>query len=855
MRLLPLLFLCSLAESATIVRVRDTDGRLIPNARVELMSVSGALIQTATAVDGSATLDDGPAGSLIRVSAAGFATATATPSAEIDVTLDTARPSTSITVTATPGAAEEIASRTEMIFTGERRPTAPTVAHDLEMRPNVMLQQTGAGQVSPFLRGLTGYQVLNLVDGVRFNNATFRSGPNQYLAYIEPSQAAHVEAMLGPSGTQYGSDGLGGTIQVTTERPQFGTRAWHGNLALLGQTADLSAGAQASVSRGTEKFWFLLGAAGQRHNDLRAGGGIDSHNVLTRFFGATPQEAANRLGNRQRDTAYSQGGANGKIAWRPTANQLLSTWYQRGEVHGLRNTKDLWGGLGRLQSSLTPQILDLFYARYERLNLAGFDSLSARFSVNRQQDGGQRQGLRATDAVTREFNSVRSLGYAAQGITHFGSHSTLSFGGEVYDEDVRSARTTGGAAVRPLYPDGSTYRNAGAYLQGASEYRRLRAGYGLRYSNVGYTNPAAARWTTPASSQSFQDVTWQGSLLYRLSQTAAIHAMAGRGFRAPNLNDLGAIGLQDLGYEIPAREAIGAGALLADSAGEAAISKGFALRGLTFERLRNVEAGIRWNTARHRARVQVFDALLMDPIVRRTLLFPAASAPTTLAGLAVSAIPQTAAQRAQGVVAVASAIDPRALKAFVNDGRSRYWGVEADWEFRISSRWRWASSYSFLLGRDLDPNRNIRRLPPQQGMTSLRYLRPRFWAEVQLSAAGSQDRLSGGDRDDERIGASRRRQDIADFYNSARGAEVRGSETLLAIQNRVLPGLADTVRVPLYLATPGWVTIDVRAGWPLTEQLSVETALTNIADRNYRVHGSGIDSPGRSAHVQLRWRF
>lgn len=94
-----------------------------------------------------------------------------------------------------------------------------------------------------------------------------------------------------------------------------------------------------------------------------------------------------------------------------------------------------WGGV---QSTLSPQILDLFYTRYERLQVAGFDSLSGRFSVNRQQDGGTRQGLRATDSVTTEFNQVRSLGYTGQGIAHVQRHTVLSLGGEVYDEAAPS---------------------------------------------------------------------------------------------------------------------------------------------------------------------------------------------------------------------------------------------------------------------------------------------------------------------------------------------------------------------------------------------------------------------------------
>jgi outer membrane receptor protein involved in Fe transport len=821
MRLL-LFLLTSLSALFAGPRIFDGQGRELLSARVEEISPTK-----------------------VRISAPGFAPVEVEKNQSV-VTL------TQVTVTATPGLAEEIMIRPEMILTGDR-PTESTVAHTLDTQPNVMLQQTGAGQVSPFLRGLTGYQVLNLIDGIRFNNSTFRSGPNQYLAYLEPSQAAHVEAMLGPSGTQYGSDGLGGTIQVLTDQPSFGTSAWHGDATLLGQTADLSAGAAAALSRSTDKLWFQIGAAGRRHNNIRAGQGFDSHNVLTRLYGFTSEEVRDRLGNRLLDTAYTQAGAHGKLAFRPDEKQSLTAWYQRGEVHGLRNTKDLWGGLGRLQSALDPQILDLFYTRYERLAVAGFDSLSGRFSINRQQDGGTRQGLRVSDSITTEFTSVRSIGYNGQALTHIQHHTGLSFGGELYDEAIRSNRNGNGLAVRPLYPDGSTYRIGGVYAQGFTEFRRLRAGYGIRYSRISYSNPANATFNTPVSAQDFNDWTWQASLLYKLTPSLAIHALAARGFRAPNLNDLGAIGLQDLGYEVPAREATNA--LLADSAGEGAVSKGVPLQPLGVERLRNLEAGLRWNSGRHRARLQFFDAELQDPIVRRTLLFPSNAVPSAVAGLAVTPIPQTTAQRSQNVVTVATAVDPRALKSFVNDGRARYWGIEANWEAKLTSRWLWASSYSFLLGRDLDPNRNIRRLPPQQGATRLRYLTNRFWAEAQLAVSGAQDRLSGGDRDDERIGASRRRQDIADFYNSVRGAQFRGSETLLQIQNRVLPGLADSVRVTLFNSTPGWATVDLRAGFPLTEMLSLEAALTNLADRNYRLHGSGIDSPGRSAHLQLRWRF
>jgi len=85
-----------------------------------------------------------------------------------------------------------------------------TTPESLVGTTGVFIQKTNHGGGSAFIRGLTGNQNLLLVDGVRFNNATFRFGPNQYLNTIDAYTIATIEVARGTGSVQYGSDALGG---------------------------------------------------------------------------------------------------------------------------------------------------------------------------------------------------------------------------------------------------------------------------------------------------------------------------------------------------------------------------------------------------------------------------------------------------------------------------------------------------------------------------------------------------------------------------------------------------------------------------------------------------------------------
>ena len=908
MRALTILFMLAIwpASAATgplTGVVLDSSGAPVAGATVQIVtvgagsSIEAVLAQVRTEGDGTFHWSSvGAAPFRLRVTVPGLATAemslASAPAQRVELRLAPGSVYSSVTVSATPhnrGAAEDALESAHVAIVrtedGLAEQPLPTLGQALANEPGILLQQSTWAQASPFLRGLTGYQVLNLVDGIRFNNSTFRSGPNQYLAYVDPSQAQRVEAILGPTGVAWGSDSLAGTINVVTAAPSFASESRpeiHGRLQLGAASADLSGTAGGQLSFSTPRLFWLGGLSGRRHNDLRAGGGFDSRNVFHRLLGMRPDAVRDLVGNRQQDSGFRQYGAEARFAARLRPDQILTANFERGVQDGVNGYKDLLGGLGRLISTFEPQELNWGYVRYEKLGLGRLDSLSGTFSFNGQTDGGRRQNLLFADPLTTDFARVNVYGYVAQATLHAGSRLLASFGGELYDEHVESAREVFNPATgavsrpRPLYPDNSRYQNLGAFAQASYQILpSLRAAGGVRFTGVRFATTADPAFSVPETSQWFRDVTFQSSLQWQVAGPFSVHGVISRGFRAPNLNDLGALGLNDLGYEIPASEAIGRRALLSTDAGESALSKATPIRGLAPESLMNYEFGMRVRTSRIYVRAQFFDAELFDPIVRRTVLFPAGSVPASLAGLPVTPIAQTAAQRRQGVVAVATAIDPRAVKAFVNDGRARYYGVETMGRALLAGRLALEGNYSYILGRDLYPNRNIRRLPPAMGAVRLRYTPSgrRPWVEFSITAAGEQSRLSGGDRDDERIGASFRRADIAAFFRGSRVAALTDpatgvfrptGEKLLDIQDRVLPIGAtingvrvvdDNTRVPLYLSTAGWAVASIRCGFPLAERWQLNAAFENLLDRNYRYHGSGVDAPGRSAWLGIRFVF
>ena len=632
--LLALLFPC-LCHANLRGKVLDPSGATVPGARIALYGPSGTLVaSTAANEEGEFSIAGLRPGSYELVvefpdmNTVRRAVAVRPGQAEqIEIILQLGSINTSVTVTPARGEVHDAFAQPVPVnvVTPEELRRRPLVILPQALReePGVHVQQTTAHQGALLVRGLTGQQVLHLLDGVRFNNSTFRPGPNQYLALVDPGGIERVEVVRGPGSAQYGSDSLGGTVNLLPVQPPLlgitATRKLHGTFRPFLRSGDLAGGASAQVSLGTRRWNFLLSGGGQRVQDLRAGRGGDSHAAVTSFLGLP----SSLLGNRLQDTGFAQFGGQARFGWKPAPDEHLALALYRGQQVGGRRYDKLNGGNGNLLDLFDPQVFTLFYARWDKQKLGWLDSFSTTFSVNDQQDGRRFQGGSGNPlaSITREANRTRALGYQVQASTYLGVGHPLVWGGEIYDEYISSRAVvldpTSGQqrSRRGRFSDGSRYTSYGLFAQQGVELlrSRLRLQGGLRYSAFHFRTPSGRNADkadglpgAPDFSALLDDVTFNAGAVVRVTESFRLTGTVGRGFRAPNTTDFSAVGLTSNGFEISPGEAYKADALIGSTADATALPTGRAASALLPETLMNYELGAKFRTRRTTASLSAF---------------------------------------------------------------------------------------------------------------------------------------------------------------------------------------------------------------------------------------------------------
>ena len=94
-----------------------------------------------------------------------------------------------------------------------------TTADLLEKSANVYIQRSQLGGGSPIIRGFEANKVLLVIDGVRMNNAIYRSGHLQNAITVDEQILSSVDVLFGPGSILYGSDAIGGVVHFRSLEP------------------------------------------------------------------------------------------------------------------------------------------------------------------------------------------------------------------------------------------------------------------------------------------------------------------------------------------------------------------------------------------------------------------------------------------------------------------------------------------------------------------------------------------------------------------------------------------------------------------------------------------------------------
>ena len=130
-----------------------------------------------------------------------------------------------LSVARTPSKKNQIAEKVSVINSSEIKNNNPQNGADLLLlAPSVRLQKSQGGGGSPVLRGFEANRVLLVIDGVRMNNAIYRSGHLQNAITVDPNTIERVEVVYGSSSVGYGSDALGGVVHYFTKSPRINSK-------------------------------------------------------------------------------------------------------------------------------------------------------------------------------------------------------------------------------------------------------------------------------------------------------------------------------------------------------------------------------------------------------------------------------------------------------------------------------------------------------------------------------------------------------------------------------------------------------------------------------------------------------
>lgn len=543
--------------------------------------------------------------------------------------------------------------------------------------PGVFVQKTNHGGGSPFVRGLTGNQTLTLIDGIRLNNSTFRYGPNQYLNTIDLFTVDRIEVVKGSGSVQYGSDALGGVIQVFTKDPQFRDNPQvHGSVLGKYMTGDMEKTLRGALEFGSQKFAVMAGYSYKKFGDLWGGDTT----------------------GKQTPSGYDENAFDVKLKWNFANNWLLKAAHQT----VMQKEVDVYHKVTLENYSISkmdPQNRHLSYINLEKQFYNPYFKKLLFTASNQNTSETRLNQQNSSAALTKEKDDVNTAGVTADLLTRFTQHWSANSGVEFYFDKVNSTKsqtnTTNGSITnaRGLYPDNSKYTNRSMYTLHHFNFNKLFIEGGLRYNTFSITinDTTLGKVTTHPSA-----LVANAGFLYQINYQNSVYFNYSNGFRAPNIDDMGTLGIVDFRYEQPAYL-------------------------LKPERSNNFEIGYKLKASGVYSNIELYYNRLKNIITR---------------------------QKIEGVV-----INGYPVYEKVNNEKGFIYGTDIEVGFNVIKNLDVTAMTSYAYGQNITKDEPMRRIPPNFKRVLVNYHKENWYAKAEWLNAKKQDRLAKGDTEDNRIPA------------------------------------------------------------------------------------------------------
>ena len=136
---------------------------------------------------------------------------------------------------------------------------------------DVTVQKSQQGGGSPVIRGFEASRILILVDGIRMNNLIFRAGHLQNIITVDENMLENIDVFYGASSTLFGSDALGGAVNLTTKKAQFASDGKHfsNNVLTRYSSANQEKSTHLNLNYGTSNFASLTAFSLNDFGDLK----------------------------------------------------------------------------------------------------------------------------------------------------------------------------------------------------------------------------------------------------------------------------------------------------------------------------------------------------------------------------------------------------------------------------------------------------------------------------------------------------------------------------------------------------------------------------------------------------------